>query len=152
MRVMVIVKANQETESGTMDPAVQAKMFEEMTTYNEQLVKAGVMLSAEGLLPSAKGKRVLFSGTKRSVVDGPFAETKELIAGFWIWKVKDLEEAAEWAKKCPNTTGGESALEIRQLGEMDDFGDAMTPELKAREEKLTAELGKQNAQGARARQ
>src|SRR5262245_50175257 len=150
MRVMVIVKANQETESGVVGPD-QEKMFEEMTTYNEQLVKAGIMLSADGLLPSKQGKRVLFSGTKRSVVDGPFAETKELIAGFWIWKVKNLEEAVEWAKKCPNTGGGESVLELRQIGELEDFGDAISPEVKAREEKLAAELAK-NKKGAPARQ
>jgi hypothetical protein len=150
MRVMVIVKANQESESGVVGPD-QEKMFEEMGAYNEQLVKAGIMLSADGLLPSSRGKRVLFSGTKRSVVDGPFAETKELIAGFWIWKVKDFEEAVEWAKKCPNTGGGESVLELRQIGELEDFGDAISPEIKAREEKLAAELAK-NKQGAPARQ
>ena len=149
MRVMVIVKANDETEAGVTPD--DAKMFEEMTTYNEQLVKAGIMLSGEGLLPSKHGKRILFSGPRRSVVDGPFAETKELIAGFWIWKVKDLEEAVEWAKKCPNTSGGESVLEIRQIGEMDDFGDAISPELKAREEKLAAELAEKNAKSAPAR-
>ena len=150
MRVMVIVKANKDTEAGVTPD--DAKMFEEMTTYNEQLVKAGIMLSGEGLLPSKQGKRILFSGTKRSVVDGPFAETKELIAGFWIWKVKDLEEAAEWAKKCPNTSGGESVLEIRQIGELEDFGDAISPEVKAREEKLAAELAKKSGKKVAARQ
>jgi hypothetical protein len=147
MRVMVIVKSNPETESGVMDPE-QAKMFEEMTAYNEQLVKAGIMLAGEGLLPSAKGKRVVFSGSKRSVLDGPFAETKELIAGFWIWKVKTFEEAVEWAKKCPNPTGAESVLELRQVAEMDDFGDAISPEVRAREEKLAAELAKQSSRSA----
>ena len=151
MRVMVIVKANQETESGVPGKD-QEKMFEEMTTYNEQLVKAGIMLAAEGLLPSKQGKRVLFSGTKRSVVDGPFSETKELIAGFWIWKVKDFEEAVEWAKKCPNPTGGESALELRQIGELEEFGDAISPEVKARQEKLASELAEKNQKGAPARQ
>ncbi len=150
MRVMVIVKANKDTEAGVTPD--DAKMFEEMTTYNEQLVKAGIMLAGEGLLPSKQGKRILFSGTKRSVVDGPFAETKELVAGFWIWKVKDLEEAAEWAKKCPNPTGAESVLEIRQIAEMEDFGDVVSPEVKEREAKLAAELAKKNAESAPARQ
>ena len=140
---MVIVKANPDTENETIPDDVMQKMFEEMGNYNEQLVKAGIMKSAEGLQPSSRGKRVKFSGTNRTVVDGPFAETKELIAGFWIWQVKDMDEAVEWAKRCPNPTGEESELEIRVIGEMEDFGDAFTPELKAQEERLRAELEKQ---------
>jgi hypothetical protein len=135
---MVIVKANEETESG--DSGTE-EMFTEMGKYNEELVNAGVMLAGEGLLPSAEGKRVLFDGTKRSVVDGPFAETKELIAGFWIWKVDSMDEAVEWAKKCPNTGGGQSVLELRRIGEMEDFGDVLTPEARALEEELRQKTG-----------
>ena len=138
MRVMVIVKANEETESG--DSGTE-EMFTEMGKYNDELVNAGVMLAGEGLLPSKDGKRVLFDGTKRAVVDGPFAETKELIAGFWIWKVNSMEEAVEWAKKCPNTSGGQSELEIRRIGEMEDFGDLLTPEARALEEEHRQKTG-----------
>lgn len=120
MRVMVIVKANKDTEAGVM-PSEQ--LLKEMGNYNEQLVKAGIMLAGEGLHPTSKGVRVEFSGSRRSVIDGPFAETKELIAGYWIWRVKSLQEAIEWAKRCPNPTGDESVLEIRPVFEAEDFGD-----------------------------
>ena len=133
MRVMVIVKASKDTEAGIM-PSQQ--MLSEMTSYNEQLVKAGIMLAGDGLKPSSAGARVRFSGKKRTVVDGPFAETKELIAGFWIWQVKSMEEALEWAKRCPNPTGEESVLELRPFFEATDFGDEFTPELRAKEEQL----------------
>ena len=133
MRVMVIVKANKDTEAGIM-PTEQ--LLTEMTNYNEQLVKAGIMLAGDGLKPSSAGARVRFSGKKRTVVDGPFAETKELIAGFWIWQVKSMEEALEWAKRCPNPTGEESVLELRPFFEATDFGDEFTPELRAKEEQL----------------
>jgi hypothetical protein len=136
---MVIVKADQNTEAGVMP---SEKLLTEMTAYNEKLVKAGVMLAGEGLHPSAKGKRVRFSGDKRTVVDGPFAEAKELIAGFWIWKVKSLDEALEWAKQCPNPTGDESVLEIRPIFENEDFGDELTPELRAKEDALRAQAEK----------
>src|SRR5215471_14769137 len=118
---MVIVKATKETEAGVM-PSEQ--MLAEMGKYNEALVKAGIMQDGEGLHPSVKGKRVQFSGSRRSVVDGPFAETKELIAGYWLWKVKSIDEAVEWVKKCPNPTGEESVIEIRPILEAEDFGDA----------------------------
>jgi len=133
MRVMVIVKASKDTEAGIM-PSEQ--MLSEMTSYNEQLVKAGIMLAGDGLKPSSAGARVQFSGKKRAVVDGPFAETKELIAGFWIWQVKSMEEALEWAKRCPNPTGEDSVLELRPFFEATDFGDEFTPELRAKEEQL----------------
>ena len=135
MRVMVIVKANKDTEQGVM-PSEQ--MLTEMGNYNEQLVNAGIMLAGEGLQPSSKGARIRFSGTSRTVIDGPFAETKELIAGFWIWRVKSLEEAVEWAKRCPNPTGEESVLEIRPVFEAEDFGEEYTPELRQQEERLRA--------------
>ena len=133
MRVMVIVKASRDTEAGIM-PTEQ--LLTEMTNYNEQLVKAGIMLAGDGLKPSSAGARVRFSGKKRAVVDGPFAETKELIAGFWIWQVKSMEEALEWAKRCPNPTGEDSVLELRPFFEATDFGDEFTPELRAKEEQL----------------
>lgn len=141
MRVLVIVKADKNSESGVMP---DEKLLTEMTAYNEKLIKAGVMLSGEGLLPSSKGKRVHFAGAKRTVVDGPFAEAKELIAGFWIWQVKSIQEAVDWVKQCPNPTGAESVIEIRPIGEADDFGDALTPELRAKEEELRQELEKRN--------
>jgi hypothetical protein len=137
MKVMVIVKASKDTEAGVM-PSEQ--MLAEMGRYNEELVKAGIMLAGEGLHPSVKGKRVLFSGTKRVVVDGPFAETKELIAGFWLWQVRSMDEAVEWARRCPNPTGEESELELRPIFEAEDFGEAYTPELRAQEERLRAEI------------
>lgn len=142
MRVMVIVKSNPETEAQSMPPADMEKMFTEMGNYNEELVKAGVMLAGEGLLPSSKGKRIHFAGTKRTVVDGPFSEAKELVAGYWIWRVGSMDEAVEWAKRCPNPTGKEGQLEIRQIGELEDFGDALTPEARAQEERLRAETEK----------
>jgi hypothetical protein len=133
MKVMVIVKANKDTEAGIM-PSEQ--LLREMGNYNEQLVKAGIMLAGEGLHPSSKGARIQFSGNKRTVIDGPFAETKELIAGFWLWQVKSMQEAIEWAKRCPNPTGDQSVLEIRPLFEAADFGSELTPELREQEERL----------------
>ncbi len=136
MRVMVIVKANEESEAGVMP---SNELLSEMGKFNEELVKAGVMLAGEGLHPSSKGKRVRFSGAKRTVIDGPFAETKELVAGFWLWEVKSMEEAIEWAKKCPSPhEGGGGELEIRPLFEAADFGDEYTPELRERDERLRA--------------
>jgi hypothetical protein len=135
MRVMVIVKANKDTEAGVM-PSEQ--LLAEMGNYNEELVKAGIMLSGEGLHPSSKGARVEFSGNKRTVIDGPFAETKELIAGFWLWRVNSLQEAIEWAKRCPNPTGEASVLELRPVFEAEDFGDEFTPELREQEERVRA--------------
>ena len=137
MKVMVIVKANADSEAGQM-PSEQ--LMTEMGNFNEELVKAGVMLAGEGLHPSSNGKRVVFNGRNRTVVDGPFAETKELIAGFWMWQVKSMDEAIEWAKRCPNPMEGESTLEIRQVFEMEDFGDAMTPELREQEERLRQQV------------
>jgi hypothetical protein len=137
MRFMVIVKANEDTEAGVMP---STELLEEMGKYNEELVKAGIMQAGEGLQASSKGARVRFSGSKRSVVDGPFPETKELIAGFWMWKCKSLAEAIEWAKRCPNPTGEESELEIRQVFENEDFGDEFTPELREQEDRLRAEI------------
>jgi hypothetical protein len=136
MRVMVIVKANKDTEAGAM-PTEQ--LLREMGNYNEQLVKAGIMLAGEGLHPSSKGARIKFSGSNRTVIDGPFAETKELIAGYWLWNVKSLQEAIEWAKRCPNPTGDESVLEIRPIFEAEDFGAEFTPELREQEERLRAQ-------------
>ena len=133
MRVMVIVKANKESEAGAMP---DERMLTEMGNYNEELVKAGIMLAGEGLHPSSKGKRVRFSGTKRTVVDGPFAETKELIAGYWLWQVKSMDEAVEWLKRCPNPHNEESEVEIRPIFEAADFGAEFTPELRAQEERL----------------
>ena len=139
MRFMVIVKATKESEAGVM-PSTQ--LLTEMGKYNEELVKAGVMLAGEGLQPSSKGARVRFSGNKRTVIDGPFAETKELIAGYWLWQCKSKEEAIEWVKRCPNPMPGESEMEIRQVFEADDFGAEFTPELRAQEERLRAETTK----------
>jgi len=126
MRFMVMVRANKNTESGQLP---SPELIQEMGTFNEQLIKAGVMLAGEGLQPSSKGARVKFSGTKRTVVDGPFAETKELIGGFWIWKVNSLQEAVEWAKRCPNPTGEEGELEIRQVYDPEDFASVAPPEI-----------------------
>ncbi len=133
MRFMVMVKATQESEAGVMP---DTKLLAEMGKFNEELVKAGVLLAGEGLHPSSKGARVKFSGTKRTVVDGPFTETKELVAGFWIFQVKSKEEAIEWVKRCPNPMLTDSEIEIRQVFEADDFGAALTPELRANEERL----------------
>ena len=136
MRFMVIVKSDKNTEAGVLP---DEKLLTEMTKFNEELSKAGVLLAGEGLQPSSKGARVKFSGAKRTVVDGPFAEAKELITGFWLWQVKSKEEAIEWAKRCPNPTGAEGELEIRQVFEPDDFGPALTPELRAKEDRLRTE-------------
>ena len=132
MRVMVIVKATPESEAGKMP---SQELLEAMGKYNEELAKAGIMLAGEGLHPSSKGARVRFSGNKRTVIDGPFAETKELIAGFWLWEVRSMEEAIEWVKRCPNPMEGESEIEIRQVFEAEDFGEQLTPELRAQEER-----------------
>ena len=140
MRVMVIVKANKDSEAG-MTPTPE--LFAEMGKFNEELVKAGVMLAGEGLQPSSKGKRVRFSGDKRTVIDGPFAETKELIAGFWLWQVRSMEEAVEWLKRCPNPHDEETELEIRPVFEACDFGDNLTPEVKEREERLRQQIAGQ---------
>lgn len=140
MRVMVIVKATKDSEAGVMP---KEKLLADMGKFNEELVKAGVMLAGDGLQPSSKGKRVKFSGDKRIVVDGPFAETKELIAGFWIWQVRSMEEALEWVKRCPNPHEGEGEIEIRRVFEAEDFGAELTPELRASEERMRAKLAGQ---------
>jgi hypothetical protein len=137
MRCIVFVKATADSEAGIM-PSEQ--LFAEMGAYNEELVKAGIMQAGEGLHPSAKGKRVVFRGDSRTVIDGPFAETKELVAGFWIWKVASMEEAVAWVKRCPNPMPGESEIEIRPVYEAEDFGEALTPELRAQEERLRAQI------------
>ncbi len=139
MRFMVLVKANKDSEAGAM-PSEQ--LFAEMGKYNEELAKAGVLLAAEGLHPSSKGARVKFSGPKRTVIDGPFAETKELIAGFWLFQVRSKEEAIEWVKRCPNPLEGDSEIEIRQVFEAEDFGAELTPELREQEERLGAQMAK----------
>ena len=144
MRVMVLIKADRDTEASVM-PSEQ--LLTEMGKFNEELVKAGVMLAGEGLHPSSQGKRVHFSGTRRTVVDGPFTETKELIAGFWLWQVKSMEEAVEWIKRCPNPTGSESDVELRPVFETEDFGE-MTPQLREQEERLRART-EQLMKGAR---
>lgn len=143
MRVMVIVKATEDSEAAVM-PSEQ--MLAEMGKYNEELVKAGVMLAGDGLHPSVKGKRIRFSGSKRTVVDGPFAETRELIAGFWIWQVRSMEEAVEWARRCPNPMPGDSELEIRPVFEAEDFGAEFTPELRAQEERIRREMEQRKPQ------
>jgi hypothetical protein len=141
MRVMVIVKATKSSEAGVMP---SEKLLAEMGRFNEELVKAGIMLAGDGLHPSSKGKRIKFSGGKRTVVDGPFTETKELIAGFWIWQVRSMDEALEWAKRCPDPMPGEDAeLEIRPFFEAEDFGEEFTPELRAQEERLRVEMDRQ---------
>jgi hypothetical protein len=137
MRFMIIVKASKDSEAGVLP---DEQLLTEMGKYNEELVKAGVMLAGEGLQPSSKGARVHFSGEKRTVIDGPFAETKELIAGFWLWQVQSREEAIEWVKRCPNPMGVESEIEIRQVFEADDFGAEYTPELREKEERLRAQI------------
>jgi len=137
MRFMVIVKANADSEAGVMP---KRELLEAMGKFNEKLVQAGVMLAGEGLHPSSKGARVKFSGTKRTVIDGPFAETKELIAGFWLWQVKSREEAIEWVKHCPNPFEGDSEIEIRQVFEVEDFGAELTPELREQEARQRAEV------------
>ena len=137
MRVMVMVKATSQSEAGQM-PSTES--FAAMGNFNEELVRAGVLLAAEGLHPSAKGKRVRFSGSKRTVIDGPFSATEELVAGFWLWQVKSMEEAVEWVRRCPNPMQGDSEIEIRPLFEAADFGAELTPELRAQEERLRAEV------------
>jgi hypothetical protein len=142
MRVMVMVKATKNSEAGAMP---SEHLLAEMGKFNEELVKAGIMLAGEGLHPSSKGKRVRFSAGKKTVTDGPFAETKELIAGYWLWRVKSMEEALEWVKRCPDPMPGEEAeIEIRPLFETEDFGEEFTPELRAQEERLRAQIERQS--------
>jgi len=144
MKVMVIVKATRNSEAGVMP---SEKLLSDMGKYNEELVKAGIMQAGEGLHPSVKGKRIKFSGGTKTVIDGPFAETKELIAGFWIWKVKSIEEAVSWARRCPDPMPGEdSELEIRPVFEAEDFGEEFTPELRAQEDRLRSEIERQQKQ------
>jgi hypothetical protein len=139
MRVMVIVKASKESEAGVMPTA---KLLTDMGKFNEELVKAGIMLAGDGLRPSSKGKRVRFSGEERTVIDGPFTETEELIAGYWLWQVRSMEEALEWVKRCPNPhPGAESEIEIRQVFEAEDFGPVLSPELRNQEEQPRAQAG-----------
>jgi hypothetical protein len=137
MKFMILVKATKDSEAGKLP---SQELLAAMGRFNEELVKAGVMLAGEGLQPSSKGARVKFSGSKRMVTDGPFTETKELIAGFWIWEVASLQEAIDWVKRCPNPDEGDSEIEIRQVFTAEDFGEAFTPELREREEKLRAQL------------
>jgi hypothetical protein len=139
VRVMVLVKATKDSETGVMP---STEMLADMGKFNEELVKAGIMLAGEGLQPSSKGKRVRFSGTGRTIIDGPFAETKELVAGFWIWQVKSMDEAVEWVRRCPNPMPGDSEIEIRQVFEAEDFGEEFTPELRAQEDRLRAQIDK----------
>ena len=136
MRVMVLIKATEQSEAGEMP---SQELLEQMTAFNEELVRAGVMLAGDGLHPSSKGARVEFSGSERKVIDGPFAETKELLAGYWVWQVKSIDEAIEWAKRIPNPTGEQGVVEIRPVFEADDFGDEFTPELREREARLRAQ-------------
>jgi len=137
MRVMVLVKATKESEAGIMP---STELLDAMGKYNKELVNAGILLAGEGLHPSSKGKRVRFDGPSRTVIDGPFAETRELVAGFWLWQVKDMDEAVEWVKRCPNPMPGPSEIEIRPVFEAADFGDAMTPELAEQEERIRDKL------------
>jgi hypothetical protein len=136
MRVMVFVKATEDSEKGVMP---SAELLDAMMQYNEELVKAGIMTGGDGLKPSSAGKRIAFDGTSRSVIDGPFAETRELVAGYWLWEVKDMDEAVEWVKRCPNPMPGPSEIEIRPFFEMADFGEIVTPEIAEREARLRAE-------------
>ena len=140
MRFMVMVKASKDSEAGVMP---SQGLLTAMGKFNEELVKAGVMLAGEGLHPSSKGKRVRFNGTNRTVIDGPFAETKELIAGFWLWQVRSMDEAIEWIKRCPNPTGEEAEIELRPVFEAEDFGAEFTPELRAQEERLRGQIAQQ---------
>lgn len=139
MRVIVMVKATKDSEAGVMP---DEKILTAMGHFNDELVEAGIMLAGEGLHPTSRGKRVRFSGTKRTVIDGPFAETGELVAGFWLWQVKSMEEAVEWVKRCPNPFPVESEIEIRQVFEAEDFGTEYTPELRAQEDRQRAEIEK----------
>ena len=140
MRVMVIIKATQDTEAGVLP---DEKLFADMGQFNEELVKAGVMLDGDGLHASSKGARVLFDGEKRTVINGPFPEMKQLIAGFWMWRVKSMDEAIEWVRRCPNPTGTEAEIEIRPVFEAEDFGAEFTPELREQEERLRAQMAAQ---------
>ncbi|ADY63773.1 MULTISPECIES: YciI family protein [Rhizobium/Agrobacterium group] len=140
MRVIVFVKATRSSEDGIMPTT---ELMEAMGKFNEELVNAGIMLSGDGLHPSSKGKRVVFDGDSRSVIDGPFPHTNELVAGFWLWKVKDMDEAVEWVKRCPNPMLERSEIEIRPMFEMEDFGDAVTPEMAEHVEKLRERVAKQ---------
>ncbi|MBA3941922.1 MAG: dehydrogenase [Sphingopyxis sp.] len=140
MRVMVLVKATEDSEQGIAPTAETTEMFEAMGKFNEELVNAGVMLGGDGLKPSSAGKRIAFDGANRSVIDGPFAETRELVAGYWIWEVKDMDEAVAWAKRCPNPMPGPSELEIRPFYEMEDFGEILTPEIIETNERLRTKL------------
>lgn len=144
MRVMVMVKATKESEAGVMPGE---ELLAAMGRYNDELVKAGVMLAGEGLHPSAKGKRVRFAGSTRTVIDGPFAETKELVAGFWLWQVRSMEEAVQWVRRCPNPMPGESEIEIRPVFEAEDFGAELTPELRAQEERQRAAIAARQTGG-----
>ena len=145
MKVMVIVKATKNSEAGVLPTE---KLLADMGKFNEELVNAGIMLAGEGLHPSAKGKRIQFSGSNRTVVDGPFAETKELIAGYWIWQVRSMDEAVEWARRCPDPMPGEEGeLEIRPIFEAEDFGKEFTPELRAQEDRLRREIERQQGKG-----
>jgi hypothetical protein len=137
MRVMVLVKATKDSEAGVMPPT---ELLESMGKYNEELVNAGILLAGEGLKPSSQGKRVAFDGPSRTVIDGPFAETRELVAGFWLWQVKDMAEAVEWVRRCPNPMPGPSEIEIRPVFEAADFGEALTPELAAQEDRLREQV------------
>jgi hypothetical protein len=143
MRCMVLIKANKDSEAGVLP---DEKLLTEMGKFNEELVKAGIMLAGEGLHPSSKGKRVKFSGAQRTVVDGPFIETKELVAGFWLWEVRSMDEAIEWVKRCPNPTGAEGEIEIRQVFEASDFGPALSPELREAEERLREQVAAKQRQ------
>ena len=145
MRVMVLVKATEQSEGGEMP---SQELLEQMTAFNEELVKAGVMLAGEGLHPSSKGVRVAFSGRERKVIDGPFAETKELLAGYWVWQVKSMEEAIEWVKRIPNPEGEHSVVEIRPVFEAEDFGEEFTPELREREREVERQLRARTEEGA----
>ena len=137
MRVIVLVKADENSEAGVMP---DERLMTEMGAFNEELVNAGIMLEGEGLRPTSQGKRVKFNGDQRTVVDGPFAETKELVAGYWLWKVSSMDEAVAWVKRCPNPTGAESEIEIRPIFELEDLGDGFTPELRAQDERLRARI------------
>jgi len=139
MRCIVMVKANKDSEAGVMPTK---KLFAEMGKFNEELMKAGILLAAEGLQPSSKGKRVRFKGTTRTVIDGPFTETKELIAGFWLWQVRSMEEAVEWVKRCPNPHDGESEIEIRQVFEAEDLGPELGPEFRKQEQRLREQVSR----------
>jgi hypothetical protein len=142
MRVMVLVKATKDSEAGLMP---STELLQAMGRFNEELVKAGIMQAGDGLKPSREGKRVAFDGPNRTVIVGPFAATSELVAGFWLWQVKDMDEAVAWVKRCPNPMPGDSEIEIRQIFEAEDFGEALTPELRAQEDRLRAQVARQNS-------